>query len=242
MQSFDANLIIGFSTGALALSDWRLGLEMSRTLGVEAVELSALRLAEFAPMAAEIKSLTLREFSYVSVHLPSAYSAADECSVLKTVDSIADKGWPLILHPDVIRDWSGWRNFGSLVCLENMDKRKPIGRTVEELSDAFERLPNASFCFDFGHARQVDPTMSQAARLLRAFGSKLQEIHFSDVDSSNRHRMLNYPALTAFGHIRNVCDLKVPVILETLVNEGGAEIQLQLAEEFFGSSNDLITA
>jgi endonuclease IV len=181
MQSFDAKLTIGFSTGALALGDWRRGLEMSRALGVNAVELSALRLNEFEPMVAEIKALTFHEFSYVSVHLPSAYGKTEEAHVLKTVESIADKGWPLILHPDVVQDWDGWRNFGALICLENMDKRKPIGRTVEELSDAFERLPEAKFCFDFGHARQIDPTMSQAVRLLKVLGSKLKEIHFSDV-------------------------------------------------------------
>lgn len=126
---------------------------MSRALKVKAVELSALRLNEFEPMIAKIKSLSFDDFSYVSIHLPSAYDRADERHVLGVVESIQDRGWPLILHPDVIHNWDGWKKFGSLVCLENMDKRKPIGRTVEELSGAFERLPEAKFCFDFGHAR-----------------------------------------------------------------------------------------
>jgi hypothetical protein len=64
----------------------------------------------------------------------------------------------------------------------------------------------------------------------------------SDVDSSNHHRVLNHPALTAFGYVRNLCDPTVPVILETLVNQGGAELQLQLAEKFFNSSKEMITA
>jgi hypothetical protein len=226
---------IGFSTGALALSDWRLGLERSRALGVQAVELSALRLVEFAPLVATARTLELSDFSYVSVHLPSSYKPADEIGVLRAAGDIAFRGWPLILHPDTVSDWTGWRSFGSLICLENMDKRKPVGRTVEELSEAFEQLPEAGFCFDYGHARQVDPTMSQAARLLAEFGERLRQIHFSDVDASNHHRTLNYSALAAFARVRHIITSAAPVILETLVDQGGAEIQLKLARAFFSN-------
>jgi len=172
--------------------------------------------------------------------LPSSYKAADEHNVLAAVEKIAGRGWPLILHPDVIVDWSAWKGFGSLICLENMDKRKPVGRTVEELSEAFERLPEARFCFDYGHARQVDHTMSQAARLLLTFGEQLQQVHYSDVDTANKHRALNFPALAAFARLRNILVPPVPVILETQVDPSEAMYQLQLTSAFFTSATDFV--
>jgi hypothetical protein len=36
--------------------------------------------------------------------------------------------WPVDLHPDAIGDHRRWRDFGRLLCVENMDKRKPDGR------------------------------------------------------------------------------------------------------------------
>ena len=55
-----------------------------------------------------------------------------------------------------------WRQLGDRVLVENMDKRKPVGRTVEELDLIFEQLPAAGMCFDIAHARQVDSSMTEA--------------------------------------------------------------------------------
>jgi hypothetical protein len=71
----------------------------------------------------------------------------------------------MIVHPDAMHIPAKWARFGDLLCIENMDKRKPIGQTVTDLADIFEALPRASLCFDIGHARQVDPTMSDAAAI-----------------------------------------------------------------------------
>ncbi len=240
MQSSEEARPIGFSTGALALNDWQAGIKYSRQLGADAIELSTLRYAELGSFIASINSVDVSDFLYVSVHLPSGYRATDEPRVLSAVEEIAERGWPLIVHPDVIIDWNAWKNFGSLICLENMDKRKPVGRTVEELSEAFEQLPEARFCFDYGHARQVDHTMSQAARLLLTFGERLQQIHFSDVDTANRHRPLNFPALVAFARLRNIPVPCAPVILETQVVPSEAMYQLQIARAFFSNAADFV--
>jgi hypothetical protein len=61
---------IGFSTGALAYSDYRQGLSMMRAHHLQAVELSALRVNELVPLLNDLDSLELRQFSYVSIHAP----------------------------------------------------------------------------------------------------------------------------------------------------------------------------
>lgn len=68
-----------------------------------------------------------------------------------------------------------------------MDNRKPSGRTVSELRELFRQLPEASFCFDIGHAKQIDPTMASAILMLREFGGRLKQVHMSDVGPAGEH-------------------------------------------------------
>jgi|SRR6266568_3232799 len=75
------------------------------------------------------------------------------------------------VHPDVIEDYSAWEYLGSALCIENMDQRKAIGRTADELGSIFDRLPSAALCFDIGHARQVDTTMT-AYFIIQQFRAK----------------------------------------------------------------------
>ena len=39
-----------------------------------------------------------------------------------------------------------WRSFGESIYIENMDKRKPVGRTAAELKSLFERFPASRGC------------------------------------------------------------------------------------------------
>lgn len=232
--------LIGYSTGALALSDWRSGLRISRDHNFRVIELSALRLPELQPMVDALPQVDLSDFSYVSVHLPSRYTANDESGVLRAAEKFAASGYRLVVHPDALFDCSSWRLLGKMLLIENMDKRKRCGRTPDELSEIFSTYPNAGLCFDFGHARQIDPTMSQAASILETFGSILREIHFSDVDSSSQHRLLNQSALAAFSHIRYLLPRAVPVILETLVRADEIALQIAMAEDFFAARRTAI--
>ena len=153
---------IGFSTGALAYADFRRGLEMARAPECTAVELSALRQAELFPLLDSLDSLDLAQFEYVSIHAPSQFEPEWEAIGWSRLQDELGRNWPIVVHPDAMFDFSLWREFGNLLCVENMDKRKPIGRTVQELDRIFRDLPDASFCFDIGHARQVAPTMTEA--------------------------------------------------------------------------------
>ena len=65
-----------------------------------------------------------------------------------------------------------------------MDKRKPVGRTVEELKRIFDKLPDAQMCFDIAHARQVDTSMTIAYSIAQAFRGMIKQIHISTVNTS----------------------------------------------------------
>src|SRR5215218_8046064 len=136
---------IGFSTGSLSPGNALLALSMLSRHGTTAVELSALRINELDEVLKAAVETDLTAFDYISFHAPSKFSDIIETEVLWKLQPIIDRRWPIIVHPDVITDWSAWQKLGSLVIIENMDGRKPAGRTVEELSPIFARLPQARF-------------------------------------------------------------------------------------------------
>lgn len=210
----------GFSTGALALGDFRRALSMMRgKAGIEAVELSALREDELPPLVEALDSLDLGRFKYVSVHAPSRLQRVSERAVVDCLEPVFRRGWHVVLHPDVITDFAPWRAAGRLVCVENMDKRKPVGRDLAELSRIFDKLPDASFCFDIGHAHQIDPTMASSRQMLAALAPRLAQLHVSYVTPKSSHERLTPQAATHFRLVADLIPPRVSVVLETPVGE-----------------------
>ena len=117
-----------------------------------------------------------------------------------------------------------------------MDRRKSVGRTAVQLQHVFDRLPRATFCFDIGHARQVDPTMQEAASLLQSFGDRLRQVHMSDVNSQSRHERLNYESIMAFRRVARWLDESVPVILEDACRGSQVDEEISAAEMVFSWS------
>ncbi len=221
---------VGFSTGALEYADFRKGLARTIAAGCPAVELSALRQAELPALLSALDSLPLASFSWVSIHAPSQFSDPDaEAAAALSLLAELPRGWHIIVHPDSLSHLSLWRQFGAQLCVENMDKRKPVGRSASELAQIFAQLPDASLCFDIGHARQYDPTMTEAWMILRDFGSRLRQVHISEVSTAtSRHEPLSWLSMRAFQEIAHRVPDHIPLILETpaLTSEAmGAEIR-----------------
>ncbi len=223
---------IGFSTGALALGDFRRGLALLGRHAAFVVELSALRESELPELMSAVGELDLSRYRYVSVHAPSRLKTIKERAVAELLLPCIDRGWPVILHPDAIGDHGCWRDFGRLLCIENMDKRKPAGRTAEELAPHFQALPEASLCLDLGHARQMDPTLGIARQILRDYGSRLMQIHLSELDAKSHHEPLSMATVWAVREIARSIP-PAPVILESVVQEHQIAMELQMANACF---------
>ncbi|MBW3565417.1 MAG: hypothetical protein KY459_11885 [Acidobacteria bacterium] len=114
---------IGFSTGALAKGNFREGLKLQPD-SCAAVELSALREHELEPLLAALDQLRIERYQYVSVHAPSKLIEHDEDWLIKKLRSFPAE-WPIVVHPDLIREPSRWVEVGSRLCLENMDIARP---------------------------------------------------------------------------------------------------------------------
>ncbi len=223
---------IGFSTGALAFGEFRRALGMlHRVRRARAVELSALRQPELTPLRAAVDDLDLSQFNYIAVHAPSQIEAGTELQVVTSLMHFAGKGWSIVAHPDVIQKHSLWRELGTSLCVENMDKRKPIARTAAELEIVFDNLPEAGLCFDLGHARQVDATMTEAYLIAKTYGAKLRQVHISEVNTRSKHDRLSWASIIAFQRVAEFIPESVPVIIESVIEEGEIEPELERAEE-----------
>lgn len=223
--------LVGYSTGAIAPGDVPRALAILGAAGARAVELSALRLAELDPLLALIPGLDLSAYAHVSVHAPSRFGAADEPRVAEALAAAVPEAWPVVLHPDTIHDPRAWRVLGPRLCIENMDRRKASGRTAKELLRVFEALPEASFCFDVGHAHQVDRTMNDAWTLVRALGARLAQVHVSEVTSGGRHDPLSRTAVAAFRKIAAWVPEDVPLIVESPAAAGEIAAEMRLSDE-----------
>jgi len=220
---------IGFSTGAIAKSDYLAALASLRQYRVSAVELSALRLSELHPLAKALPDMELSQFEVISFHAPSRFEPHEERLVVSVLQEVVALEIPIVIHPDVIYSFERWAIFGDWLRIENMDKRKPVGRTAGELSEFFTRFPEARLCFDIGHARQVDPTMAEARRILEKYRDRLAEVHLSEVNSSSRHDPLSAYAIEAFQPVAGLIPENIPVILETLIDQGQSDVPTGLA-------------
>lgn len=208
---------IGFSTGALAFGNFRVALNELRDTDTKAVELSALRDHEVGPLMEALPTLDLACYSYVSVHVPSAFRTLTESQVAMLLTPCIDFDIPVVIHPDVIRETKWWQPFRSLLCIENMDKRKRIGRTANELDHFFSILPDATFCLDIGHVCQIDSTMSEARRMLRRFGERLRQLHISEIDAQGHHHKVTLATILATHSIASLIRPQVPAIIESQI-------------------------
>jgi hypothetical protein len=211
--------MMGFSTGALARSNYRQALGMLADKNVNAVELSALRQEELQPLVEDLDNLDLRKFRYVAFHAPSSLDPAFEVTAIQLLERVAIRGWPIIVHPNAMHNSAAWAHFDALLCIENMDKRKLMGQTAADLLRIFDVLPRASFCFDIGHARQVDPTMSEATAILQACRKRLKQLHVSEVNTQSKHDPLSLESMLAFQRIESLVPQDIPIIMESRVDE-----------------------
>jgi hypothetical protein len=207
---------VGFSTGALALGDFRAALSQMRREALSAVELSAIRMEELPLLLNAVPSLDLSQFGYIAVHAPSRFSPEKESEIATMLRGLPES-WKIVLHPDAIHNPSNWVGFGQRLALENMDRRKPTGRSATELSQWFDRLPEARLCLDLAHAQQWDTTMTEAYQILKQFSARICQVHVSQLDSASHHYPLSASSIRAFSEVAWLIPRDAAIIIESRV-------------------------
>jgi sugar phosphate isomerase/epimerase len=206
---------VGASTGYLHADrgDWERLVAQACEVSPFAAELAALSESELPGLVAHLAADEWLPFHYVSVHAPSKGRRMPEHELVDLLAGLPCDVDAIVVHPDVIEDPREYRRLGRRLVLENMDARKPDGRTAAELAPLFALLPEAGLCLDVAHAGDVDATLAVGHELLDAFAPRLRHVHVSSLDGVGHHVPLRAADEAAFAPLlRRCCD--VPWILE----------------------------
>jgi len=220
----------GFSTGSLSKGRYQEAIAMLARHSLQAIEVSALREDEFSDILQQWGDLDLGRYQNVSFHAPSRLREMSECNLVEQLTWFSQREIPIVVHPDILHNFTLWRRLGPALLIENMDRRKPVGRTADELSSIFAHLPDARLCLDLGHAKQVDPSMHETRMILNLHGSRLAEVHLSEVNSLSGHESLNELAISNFKRVAHMIPATVPIILESPVAPDKIQLELRSAE------------
>lgn len=202
------------STGAFAHggADWgELAVRACR-VSTYAVELSALSEPELPALITFLGVRPRLPFRYLAVHAPVKALRMPECDLVARLTGIPWSVRALVTHPDALQEPGRYRSLGGRLVLENMDVRKAVGRTVEELTPYFAELPQAGFCLDVAHVSSLDPSMALGHELLDRFGPRLRQVHLSSL-ASGVHVPLGAEDEERFAPVLARCR-DVPWILE----------------------------
>ena len=225
-------MLYGFSTGALAKGDFRAALAMLEQHDLGAIELSALRVAELPSLMQALPQLDLGRYQHVTVHVPSRFDPNQEATIAEHLSQVADHVTGFILHAEAILDPAPWHALGPKVLVENADGRKRTGRTFDEFQRVMDGLPDARVCFDVAHAHQVDPSLLEARRILRAFRDRVGQLHVSQLNYRCEHQALTWGVVSAFYQLAPALP-DTAVILESVVGADGIAMQIKLAKACF---------
>jgi hypothetical protein len=192
---------------------WSAQIDAAWAFSPFAVELSALAEQELDGLIRYLQNGPPLPFRYLSVHGPSKNRAMPETDLVAVLSGLAPLVSAIVMHPDTMIDPAPYRLLGRKLVLENMDARKPDGRTATELDPWFAELPDAGFCFDIAHAWSIDQTMGVGMGLLDAFRGRLRHLHVSSLSDELHHIPLTADHEERFTALLDRCR-DVPWILE----------------------------
>jgi hypothetical protein len=207
---------VGCSTGYMdeLREDWDALVEEAAATSGFAVELSALSEEELPGLIAYLGGAPALPFRFVSVHGPSKHRELSDEALVALLEQLPPRVSAIVMHPDAMYSLEPYRRLGRRLCIENMDPRKGVGQSVEDLQACFEILPEARLCFDIAHAKAVDPSMDLARELLARFSCRLSHVHLSSLDADQGHVPLTDSDQALFADVLERCCSDVPWILE----------------------------
>ncbi len=218
--------LIGFSTGCLYQSEMPLVDKLKAYLraGSTALELSFATPAVLAAfLLNEAEMSKLRKFSKITIHAPwkeisyfdgSGTTNAVISKIVQLRELLPISG--VVFHPDVVANFSGLEVIPLPVLIENMDRNKKFGISVEDIYK-IRRDYDFGFVFDIQHAYEHDPAMVLAHELVSVMGDRIRHLHVSG-QSKEGHHVPVYQA----DNKKEICQILkivpgVPAIMEGLI-------------------------
>ncbi len=167
--------IIGFKSDflgeAFSKADKR-SLRICRDLGCGAIEIRFFENDQF-----NVDKKDLESFDFVSFHAPNNI---EEPFVLDRI-----KEWhkefgfeAIVVHPDIVLNWSRLNSYKLPIALENMDNNKKSGRTLESMAELMSR-GDYKMVLDINHVYSNNGNLKLAEELWNEFKDKISHFHLS---------------------------------------------------------------
>lgn len=212
--------IIGFSQGVLFKLynvNKEANIKLLKDCGSNAIEANCHHVSDVAFLSLLLEHIKAHDFEYVSLHAPVNIRYGDNTETKELLHKLEgfyhQLGAELIvIHPDLVDDWSVFEDFKMRWAIENMDNRKKNFKNLDDLEKFFSEHPDWWLVLDVGHVNSNDKTMVLAEELIKAFRDRIVEIHLSGYEKF--HDPLH---LTEQVEIIECCkDLFVPIIIESV--------------------------
>lgn len=230
--------IFGFATGGILKSkisknssERDLILNYLKKSGISGIEFSFGRKKElYSFKLSEELKLLLKQFDYLSLHSPFRLitESKNKKEVIKQLDIIAKLykkigAKNVIIHPDNLSSSKILKSYNFNISTENLPKKYNI--TISDLKIIFKKYPKLGFCLDITHAFSF--SKYETSRLIKEFGNKITQIHFSCHYKGKDHQSLKTATKEFLFSIQPIKKINVPIIIET----GFEETSLKLIKE-----------
>ena len=216
-------LILGFSTGALYKTQIpqisREAVRLIKDLSCQALELGGQR-KDRIPALNDLKPADVADFSFLSLHTADDVIYGDNAETKEMLDAIQRahdrlKFDNIIIHPDKIESWEIFQHYSLPLAIENMDHRKSMGRTIDDIEKILNFNQNFKLVLDLNHCYCNDKTMGLAQDFYQKFKDKIVQIHLSGFIELHDplYRSQQKEILDA------VPDKNLPIIIESTLND-----------------------
>ncbi len=160
----------------------------------------------------------LQKYNYRSFHLPQDNYNQWVNELNKHQDKLQLNN--LVIHPDVVTDWSILSKSKIPVLIENMDKDKTDFRTVEKIEGLLQKFPQFKLCLDICHLEEQFPCKTD--HWLKKFENQIAEIHLATPGDHYPEKFTNeeirHSSCLYDKNILNGLDIKnYPIILEGVI-------------------------
>jgi hypothetical protein len=178
---------LGFSTGAFhnflnPVS--RETIDICLSFKLDAIEISCMRAEDIEQLRGLYEEGLSPYFSHISLHAPTRKIKYGDNSVCL---SVLEKIWEahlhldfnaVIIHPDLVEDFSVFKDCPLPIAFENMDCRKIFGRNPEDFEFIFN-LIDSKLVLDLNHCYTNDISLELARKFKQDFNDRICEYHLS---------------------------------------------------------------
>jgi len=242
-------MIIGLGTGAMYKLINPASLEAIKAVektGANAIELCGVRMERFHHVKhsfINIEDCHVCNFDYVSLHAPNDHIYRNDnetLGLLYLLRSVHDELSidNIVIHPELVEDFSVFEKVSLPLAFENMDWRKKDFKTVEQMKRVFDY---GKMVLDVTHAYTCDKSMDLCLDLIKAYLPQIAEIHCSGHYVHGEDEQQHFPASLEkdywdgdFPHtqILSCVPANIPIIIESVFPKDFTNMQVGLNNEY----------